>query len=255
MMQKPFYQLLFCILLLWNCQSGQEKNTSGHEADSMETIQTNQDSLCEEAIEQTSDFDSLVAIFPEWTKDTIGRGVFDSRLEEFPYSRTIPRRIADIYFPLNEEERSAASHYDYYAGYRIDTNALHILFVKRDLDAHEMKVDGYPYCSYEVMIFSNEGKLVNKMELARFGDFWSGTIRGTRQPLRFHLEKSVRTDFDGEFTPFPIHVDEIEVRLGTNGSLLADTLRSYISYAEDKQDTDGMWIHQWDRSVEEPAYE
>ena len=86
-------------------------------------------------------------------------------------------------------------------------------------------------------------------------EFWSGTLRGTRQPLRLHLEKSIKTDFEGEFTPFPVHIDEIVVRFAMNGKIIADTLRSYISYAKCEEDADGMLVHQWDRNEEEPVHE
>lgn len=216
-----------------------------------------QEPLQEDVIVQTSDFDSLVTMFPKWTDKAINKGVFESRTGQPPFNRAIPKRMADIYFPLSEEERSVASRYNYSAGYRIDTDTFHILFVTKDLDEHDINDDyeGHPYCSYEAMIFSTKGRYIDKMELARFGDFWSGTLSGTRQPLCLHVEKSVRTDFDGDFTPFPIHVDEIVVRLRANGRLLVDTLRSYISYAEDKEDTDGMFVHQWNRTLEEPAHE
>lgn len=210
-----------------------------------------------EAGVQTEIFDSLVAMFPEWVEDSINIRVFDSKIEQFPYERTIPRGLTDIYFPLNEEERSMASHFGYSACHRIERPAFYILFVKKDLDEHDINDSGgYPYCSCEVMTFSTNGTAIDKMEVARFGDFWCGTLSGTRQPLCLHLEKCIKTDWEGGFTfPFPISIDEIEVRFATNGKILADTLRSYISYANGEEITDGVWMYHWNRNEEEPIHE
>ena len=210
----------------------------------------------ENAVVPSATFDSLINIFPKWTADTITNEVLSCRLEQFPYSRTIPKGMAEVYFLDNDEERNMASHYDFYGGFRIDTAACHILFVRRDLDEHNINDDGgYPYCSYEVMTFSTKGEFIDKMEVAKYGDFWSSTLCGTRQPLRLHVEKASKTDFDGDISPFPIYVDEIEVRIAADGKILTDTLRSYISYARDEEDANGMFVLQWDRNSEEPVHE
>lgn len=244
---KNTISLFLLVGVICSCMN---RNTAPSQSGSTELQEPPQ----KDAVVQTADFDSLVTMFPEWTEDSINKGVFESRIKQFPYNRTIPKRMTDTYFPLNEEERSVDNRYNYSAGYRIDTGAFHILFVKKELEGNNIEDDGgYPYCCYEVMTFSSKGRFLDKMEVARYGDFWSGTLCGTRQPLRLHVEKTVKTDFDGEFTPFPIYIDEIVVRLATNGKILADTLRSYISYAKREEDADGMSVHQWNRNDEEPA--
>lgn len=210
----------------------------------------------EDAVVPSATFDSLINIFPVWTANTITEGVLDSRLKRFPYDRTIPRGMEKDFFPANNEERNMASHYEFYAGYRIDTASIHILFIRKDKDLCEYPNPdgGYPYSSSEVVTFSTKGEFIEKMELGRYGDFWCATLCGTRRPLRLHVEKTVRTDFEGDFVPFPIRVDEIEIRIATDGKILADTLRSYISYAKDEIDANGKWSFQWNRNEEEPVH-
>lgn len=247
-MKKTIFPLLL-IGIICSCMN-RHTNPSQSDSTAQEILEQT------DTIVQTSDFDSLITLFPEWTEDSIGKRLFDSRIKQFPYNRTIPKRMADAFFSPDEEKQSMTSQYDYSGGYRIDTTGFHILFVKKDLEEHHTNNNEvYPYCSYEVMTFSAKGEFIDRMEVARHGDFWSGTLRGTREPLRLHLEKSIKTDFEGEFTPFPVHIDEIVVRFTTNGKIIADTLRSYISYAKCEEDADGLLVHQWDRNEEESVHE
>ena len=71
-----------------------------------------------DTIVQTSDFDSLITLFPEWTEDSIGKRLFDSRIKQFPYNRTIPKRMADAFFSPDEKKQSMTSQYDYSGGYQ-----------------------------------------------------------------------------------------------------------------------------------------
>lgn len=238
MIRKTNFLMWLGLLLLWSCQSGQQKNVPEQGTYTTEAIWDKQDEKprmgCmsldkkDEMITHVPDgFKQFIDVLPEWTADSIGtRDIFYCDIDMTPeYSGRFEMRN-------KLEEKKSISVSPVFL-YKVTLDNCYVIFVEKQVWGCPTS-DGFytGRWTHSIMTCTKDGQMIEKMDLGNNFTEYRGFshISGTRSPLRLDVKNVYYVVGNGERwrAPQPSRICRMEYRVNTkNGHINQDTLAVY----------------------------